>query len=289
MEVKLDCVQCTLRQAVEAGRLATSDYNIRKEIVLKSLDILLNFESYKTPPEMGRAIHNLVMEYTGNDNPYKKMKDDAIRTAHSIYPGLKEFVRAQNDTLRSALEVSALGNLLDAAVYGEIQLDGLEERLEKELIKGLGLGGIEILRKELEDAKIVMIIGDNAGETVLDRILISEIKRIGGDKTRVFYTVRNGPIVNDATMEDAIASGLDSDATIIDTGSSVAGLLLNEVSPEFLKPYYNADVVISKGQGNYETLSESKGRVIYFLLKVKCRAVAEDIGANLEEYVLLRK
>ena len=130
---------------------------------------------------------------------------------------------------------------------------------------------------------------DNAGETVFDRILISELKNVSGEGVTVFYGVRSIPVINDATAEDAVASGLDQDATIVSTGSTVPGLILDEADPKFLKLYRDADVVISKGQGNYETLSDSAGRTIYFLLKAKCQAVAEDIGVSVGEYVLARK
>lgn len=289
MKVHLDCIQCNLRQALEAARLAAADFDVQKKVVLKSLEVLSQYDSYRTSPEMGRAVHELVKEYTGNEDPYKKVKKDAIKTAHDVHPALKRFVEAQGDALRSALEVSAVGNLLDAGVYGDMRTVDLEAMLKEELAKGLGLGDIEALRNELQNARTVVIIGDNAGETVLDRILISEIKNVGREGVSVFYGVRSAPMINDATVEDAVASGLDQDATIVSTGSTVAGLLLDEATPEFLKLYHEADVVISKGQGNYETLSDSTGRTVYFLLKAKCQAVAADIGVSVGECVLARK
>lgn len=165
----------------------------------------------------------------------------------------------------------------------------LEAMPKQEVTEGLGLGDIEQPRKELEKARTVVIIGDNAGETVFDRIVISKIKRMKREEVNVFYGVRSALVIYDTTAEDAIASGLDCDAAIVSTGSTVPGLLLDEATLEFLELYRAADVVISKGQGNYETLGESIGRVIYFLLKAKCQAVAADIRVSQGEYVLLRR
>lgn len=289
MKVQLDCVQCNLRQALEAARLVTTDLDIQKTIVLKSLEVLLEYDSYRTSPEMGGAVHEVVKEYTGNADPYEKEKRVAIKIAHDMYPVLKRYVETQEDRLLSALEVSAVGNLLDAGVYGDMRTVDMEAVLNRELTKGFAVCDIKALREDLKNAETIVIIGDNAGETVLDRILISEIKNVSGEKVGVFYAVRGVPMINDATEEDAIASGLDHDATIVSTGSAVPGLILDEADPEFLKLYRDADVVISKGQGNYETLSDTAGRGLYFLLKAKCEVVARDIAVSVGANVLVRK
>ncbi len=291
MQAHLDCVYCTVRQALEAARLASADIDVHKKVVLKSLEALAEYDAYRTPAEMGRVIHYLVKEYSGNPDPYKRVKEDSIEMARGVYPRLKRFVEGDGDRLLRALEVSAAGNLLDAGVYGDLRAQDMEAILMEELDRGFALCDVDALREDLMGARNVLIIGDNAGETVLDRIMISEIKRACGNgaEPSVFYGVRSAPIINDATAEDAVASGLEHDAIIADTGCSAPGLILDAADPEFLKLYREADVVISKGQGNYETLSDSAGRTIYFVLKAKCRAVAMDIGVNIGEYVLLRR
>lgn len=289
MQAHLDCVYCNVRQALEAARLASADADVHKKVVLKSLDALTKYDSYRTPAEMGGVIHHLVKEYSSNPDPYKRVKEDSIEMALSVYPGLKRFVEGDGDRLLRALEVSAAGNLLDAGVYGDLRAQDMEATLMKELDRGFALCHVDALREDLLGARNVLIIGDNAGETVLDRIMISEIKRACGNgaEPSVFYGVRSAPIINDATAEDAVASGLEHDAIIVDTGCSAPGLILDAADSEFLKLYREADVVISKGQGNYETLSDSAGRTIYFVLKAKCGVVAKDTGASLGDYVLL--
>lgn len=291
MQAHLDCVYCTVRQALEAARLASADIDVHKKVVLKSLEALMKYDSYRTPAEMGGIIHKLVKEYSGNPDPYKRVKEDSIEMARGVYPRLKRFVEGQDDRLLRALEVSAAGNLLDAGVYGDLRAQDMEAILMEELDRGFALCDVDALREDLLGARNVLIIGDNAGETVLDRILISEVKRASGNgaEPSVFYGVRGAPIINDATAEDAVASGLEHDAIIVDTGCRAPGLILDVADPEFLTLYREADVVISKGQGNYETLSDSAGRTIYFVLKAKCEVVAGDTGASLGDYVLLRR
>jgi len=289
MKIHLECVQCTLRQAWEGARLATADSDVQKAIVLKSLEALAEYGSYATPAEMGGAIHELVKAYSGNEDPYRKVKKDSIRIAHGIYPALKSHVEAQDDRLLAALEASAVGNLLDAGVYGDLRAVDLEAVIRRELTKGLAVCDVGAFREELPGAGTIVIIGDNAGETVLDRILVSEIRHAAGQGVGVSYGVRGAPIINDATAEDAVASGLNHDATIVSTGSAAPGLILSEAAPDFLKLYREADVVISKGQGNYETLGDSAGRAIYFLLKAKCEPVAADIGVSIGDYAFIRK
>lgn len=121
MEVQLDCIQCNLRQALGAARLGTSDSDIQKKIVIKSSKVLSNYDSCETPREMGKVVHELVKEYTGNEDPYKKLRESAIRTVSNLYPALEGFVETNSDRIRSALEVSVVGNLLDAVVYGDIR------------------------------------------------------------------------------------------------------------------------------------------------------------------------
>ncbi len=289
MKVHLECVQCTLRQAWEGAVLATADPNVRRAIVLKSLEALAEYDSYATPAELGGAVHELIKAYSGNEDPYQNVKEDSIRIAHGIYPALKLYAEAQDDTLLAALEASAVGNLLDAGVYGDLRAVDLEAVLREEMTKGLACCDVDAFREELSRADTVVVIGDNAGETVLDRILVSEIKSAAGQGVRVFYGVRSAPMINDATAEDALASGLDHDATIVSTGSAAPGLVLREAAPDFLKLYRQADVVVSKGQGNYETLSDFAGRAIYFLLKAKCEPVAADIGVSTGDYAFIRR
>ncbi len=127
----------------------------------------------------------------------------------------------------------------------------------------------------------MLIIGDNAGETIFDKVLIEELLNL-----EIIYAVRSGPIINDATIEDVELAGLNRQVRLISTGCDAPGVIRTECSQEFLKIFDEADIVISKGQGNYETLSEEE-REIFFLLKVKCPVIAKHIGVDSGDYVFI--
>ncbi len=288
MEVHLDCVPCTLRQVLEAVRLATADLKIQEKIILETLEILKDYKAYNTSPEIGRAIHRLVASHTGIEDPYKKLKAESIEVAQRLYPALEKYVAEQEDKLFAAVKVAAVGNLIDAAVYGIWEAEKLQTRLMGELSREFATDNPETFRQELQDAEKILILGDNAGETVFDKILIKELKDNTRSRGEIFYAPRSAPIINDATIGDAIASGLDEVATLIDSGCTAPGLIYKETNPTFRELFRAADLVISKGQGNYETLSDTAIRPIYFLLKAKCAVIARHLGVKTGEFIFLK-
>jgi len=179
------------------------------------------------------------------------------------------------------------GNIIDFGVKGEIDINKEVKRIvnrEKDSIKK-GVFHFDKFKEELKKAKTILYLGDNAGEVVFDRILIEEIKSIYPDK-KIFYAVKEKAAINDALIEDAIFCGIDKSAEIISNGTDAPGTILSLCSKEFLKLYRKADIIISKGQGNYETLSNSK-RPIFFLFMVKCEVVARNSGCDKGSIVLL--
>ncbi|HHV92964.1 MAG TPA: DUF89 family protein [Firmicutes bacterium] len=289
MRPQLECIQCSVRQALEAAEIAGADLDLKREIALETLKLLMEYDSYGSPAELTGAVHRVVGKLTGELDAYRKLKEETIRIARGVYPVAARGIEEQDDRLLYALKVSAVGNVIDAGVYGDLREVDLEAVLEEELTKEFAFCHIEPLREDLVGASSIVVVGDNAGETVFDRLLISEIKRVVGNGVQVFYGVRSGPIINDATIEDAVASGLDQVANVISTGCDEPGLVLDKAHPNFIRVFKEADVVISKGQGNYEALSNARDRAVYFLLKAKCEPVARDLGVKVGEYVFLRK
>ncbi|MFY9402150.1 MAG: ARMT1-like domain-containing protein, partial [Candidatus Omnitrophota bacterium] len=140
-------------------------------------------------------------------------------------------------------------------------------------------------KKSLKNAKSILYLADNAGEVVFDRILIEEIKKKYPGKI-IFYAVKEKPIINDALLEDALFCGIDRVARIISNGTDAPGTILSLCSSDFKKIYKSADMVISKGQGNFESLSKAK-KEIFFLFMVKCPVVAREVKGRIGDYVLL--
>ncbi|NLW56856.1 MAG: DUF89 family protein [Firmicutes bacterium] len=281
MEVFLECLPCTLRQAVEASRMATDDRELQQVIMEEAVRLLADFTKYKSSPELGRAVHQLVKKRTGVQDPYKQIKQDSIAKALQLYPALKEFLAEKQDQLYWALKIAVTGNTIDAAVSNEIEI---KEQVEMELEKEFALCDLAPFAEELRSAKQLLLIGDNAGETVFDRILVEKLAANG---LELIYAVRSEPIINDTTLAEAYASGLEQHARIVATGSNVPGLILEECTPEFQEIFKTADLILSKGQGNYETLGGLK-RGIFFLLKAKCAPIAALLGVKVNDYVFFR-
>jgi uncharacterized protein with ATP-grasp and redox domains len=277
MKLQLDCMPCFLRQALEASRIVTNDPRLQTEIIQEVLTVIGRFDAYRYGPEVGREVHAIVKRLTGVTDPYRQIKRNNLKLAEDYYPDLKHYLFGKGGGVEWALKIAAVGNNLDAAIYQEVTDVKL---LDRELEKEFAVCDLKQWEQRLRTAKKLLIIGDNSGETVFDRVLIEQLAYLD-----VTYAVRSAPIINDVTLEDALAARLDQYARIIVSGCDAPGLILNECNAEFVQAYQQADLVLSKGQGNYETLAETTGREIFFLLKAKCPVIAADLGVDVGAYI----
>ncbi len=273
MKIYLDCIPCFVRQALEASKMATGDKTTQEKALRKVLSELGKTSlKGKIPSDIAHKIHRIVRKVTGNNDPYKKLKDEYNRKALKLYPNLKRMVARSKDRLLTATKLSIAGNIIDFGPGSEFDL---EKTIEEVLVQDFTINHYDRLRRELRKSEKIMYLGDNTGEIVFDRILLEELK---GKK--ITFVVKGGPIINDATIEDAKFAGIDKIAEIktVSNGEPRTGPERN--SKGFINLLKSADVVISKGQGNYEALSEVNAN-IFFLLKVKCPTIARDIGVKI--------
>ncbi|MFZ5563999.1 MAG: damage-control phosphatase ARMT1 family protein, partial [Thermodesulfobacteriota bacterium] len=213
---------------------------------------------------------------TGRDDPYREIKDFYNRFALDMYTDLKQRVRQSGAPFETAVRLAIAGNIIDFGVSTDLDVSTVRNTIEDSL-SGPVFGDLESLAAAAVKAKSIVYLGDNAGEILFDRILIEEI---GPDK--VIFVTRGGPVINDVTVQDAEAVGLTNCARVMDNGTDVPGTVLSECSEAFIREFERADLVISKGQGNYETLSDTgTGGKLFFLFKVKCPVVAQDIGCEM--------
>ncbi len=290
MKTYLECIPCFFRQALEAAKITGADEQTQKKILDEVARSIPGFRLSSTPPEMAKTIYDIVKRMTGKPDPYHKLKERATEHTLAIYPDLKQKTATACDALRMAVELAIAGNIID---YGTENFLDLENELGKILQKEQKTIAAEresvfdyrSFRGALDRARTVLYIGDNVGETVFDRVLMEEIKRIDPAK-EILYAVRERPIINDATKEDAIAAGIDRIAEIISSGSEAPGTILPSCSQAFIDLFEQADLVISKGQGNYETLSDER-RPVYFMFMAKCPVIATDLGCAMGEIVLV--
>jgi len=280
MQTYLDCIPCFARQALEAMRRLGRDAETTERLVRVVLAELSRLEFNQPPPVAGKRIHRLIRELLDDEDPYRELKERFNRYALELYPSLARQAGESADPFETSLRLAIAGNSIDFAAFGDISETTIGAVLERAMRRPL-VGSVSRLRREVEAAREILYLADNAGEIVFDRLLIERLPR-----DRVTVVVRGHPVINDATMEDAKAAGLTELVEVIDNGSDAPGTLLDDCSASFRRRFERADLVVAKGMGNYETLNEMGGRRIFFLLIAKCPLVAEHIGCAEGEFVV---
>jgi uncharacterized protein with ATP-grasp and redox domains len=276
MRTYLDCIPCFFNQALRAGRIAKGDESKLKKLMDEMGMMLSDIPLESSPPETGMRIYEKVREITGVFDPYKELKRASTEKALALYPALKDKVKKSNDKLLTAIRIAIAGNVID---FGVNRNFNIEKEIDIVLKKDFAIFDYNKFKDHLDKTDEILYIGDNAGESVFDRILIETMKK------PVIYVVRAIPVINDVTYEDAIEAGIDKVSTIISSGTSAPGTVLETCNAEFKEVYKNSKMVICKGQGNYEGLSDEK-QPIFFLLKAKCWVIANDIDVNEGDIIL---
>lgn len=271
MKTFLDCIPCFVRQTLEATRFVSGDPSVHEHVLREILDSLARMDLSSPPPLIGQLIHRRLRELVGSDDPYKDAKDRFNRMALELLPELKAKVRGSTDPLLMSTLLAITGNVIDLGARGELTEDEARMNMRKALSEPFNVD-IESLRREIDRASRILYLADNAGEIIFDRLLIEELP-----PERVTVAVRGRPVINDATMDDARTAGLHEIVRVIDNGSDAPGTILSDCSPEFRECFARADLVIAKGQGNFETLNDEE-RMIFFLFKIKCAVVASHTG-----------
>jgi uncharacterized protein with ATP-grasp and redox domains len=276
MKTYLDCIPCFFKQALFAARAALDDEEKIKQVLDRIGDLVSEIPLHSSPPETGREVYRIVREVTGVNDPFASLKDESIRKALALYPSFKEVVETSGDPLETAVRLAVAGNIIDFGADPDFKL---EQDIQEALRREPAINHFDVLKNKLKGAREILYLADNAGETVFDKIFIEAMAK------PVVYAVRDRPVINDATVEDAIKSGLDEVARIVSSGCDAPGVIPNRCTEEFLDLFQRADLIISKGQGNYETLS-SEQRPVFYLLKAKCPVIARDLGVKQGDTVI---
>jgi uncharacterized protein with ATP-grasp and redox domains len=277
----LDCIPCLVRQSLDASRMVAVDPVVHEQMLREMLDWIADADLRDSPPIMGQRLHRRLRELTGVADAYREAKDRHNALAASLLPDLRARVEAAADPFDLAVRLAIAGNVIDLGVTGRVSEGEVRRSIEQALSEPV-VGPLEALREAVAEARDILYLADNCGEIVLDRLLIERLPA-----GRVTVAVRGAPILNDATMADAHAVGLSEVASIIDNGSDAPGTVLADCSPAFRHRFASADVVIAKGQGNFESLSEAP-RPVFILFKVKCAVVAAHVGQPEGSHVVVR-
>ncbi|NLE65249.1 MAG: DUF89 family protein [Elusimicrobia bacterium] len=286
MRTHLDCIPCFLKLVLEQGRLLSQEESVHRELLHEAARRIPLFSGEEPPPLMVRTIQESIRRRFPGQDPYAEIKRQSNERALQIYPLLREKLEVSGDRLLSALEFAIAGNVIDYAAKNDLDIEEEIRRIlsgeflpeQKEVFE------LEPFREDLKSAREVLYLADNAGEIVFDRLLIEEIAH----GRKVILAVRDRPILNDALIEDAVFCGVDQIARVMSSGADSPGTVLSLCSKEFQDIFRDADMVISKGQGNYEALSDAP-REIYFLLKIKCPVLARHTGVPVGSIVLKKK
>jgi uncharacterized protein with ATP-grasp and redox domains len=282
MRIFLDCIPCFIRQALDSARLATDDERIHEQVVREVLRLAADLDMSQSPPMIGQQIHKLIRNLIDNKDPYRELKQRSNRSALRMYKEFKETVRTSKDPLETAVRLAIAANIIDLGVKTSIAETDIEKVINDCLAVDFNSQQLEIFRNAIMKAKKILYLADNAGEIVFDRLLIEQMPY-----EKVTVVVKGKPVINDATMEDAESAGLIQMVEVIDNGSDAPGTILESCSPAFCDRFSSADLVIAKGQGNYETLS-NVDKNIFFVLKAKCPVIAKDLGCEVGEMILRR-
>jgi len=278
MHTALECIPCFARQALEAARFVTDDVAVHEQLLRNVLHSVAEMDLAQCPPVVAQRVHHHLRQLTGVDDPYRAVKDRFNRMAMDMLPELSTRVRQAAEPLGTALRLAIAGNVIDLGVNGGLTEDEIRQAVADAMEESFLLD-LDGFRKAVQAANDILYLADNAGEIVFDRLLIEQLPT-----ERVTVAVRGGPILNDATMIDAETVGLCDLVEVIDNGSDASGTILADCSESFRERFTTADLIIAKGQGNFETLSDEAAN-IYFLFKAKCPVIADHVGLPVGTHV----
>ena len=285
MKVRARCGYCLLHRGYREILRATEDEALRLKAMGELLRLLGRLLTPNAvPARIGTQRDRLIRQLTGCPDPYREEKRRANKLALRLLPRVERLIEEAEpgDRLREACRIACLGNIIEYDVPEHSH--DIEEALNRLRGERLYIDDTDRFRELLKPGVRILLLTDNAGEIAFDRLLVRELRRLG---CHVTVAVKGGPCLNDATMEDAEAVGMTQEADrVITTGVDAIGIDLSESSEEFKEVFHSADVIVSKGMANWETLTEYEAPApILFLLRAKCPPVAESLGAPVESNV----
>ncbi len=281
MTIDKECIECIINQSVKVSQAIAADENLSKKLTTTVRNMSKDFSFNDTPPEIASYVYEKMALLANKTDLYDAVKALSTQKALSFVPLVKEHLKNSHDKLLTATKTAVAGNVIDLAAAVEFDL---EEELEKIYDVDFTYDDLESLRLELQSAKSVLVIGDNVGEHIFDYVFIQTLQNLY-PKIEFSYMVRGNPIINDVTMKEALEAGFDKLCNLVDSGVNTPGFTYERASSQAKKLFDEADLVISKGMGNYECMSPSHRKDICFLLKVKCNVVAASLGKNLGDIV----
>lgn len=281
MQSSLECLECVVRQALRAARMATDDPELQRKIVNTAAAQIPGMDLRQSPAVISLVAYQEAAAISAVADPYVEAKRTQNAQALALEDDLRALVRESKDPLETALHLSATGNVIDLGIQNAEDID-MRAAIDQVMHERFAVDHTEAFRASLASCKDLLFLLDNAGEIVFDKVLIEELQR----HTKVTAVVKAGPVINDATMADAEQVGLTQVCEVIDNGGAFVGSPLALIPPHFRARMDAADIILGKGQGNYETVDDYPGDV-FLMLKAKCEIVARHMGVQLGQLGLI--
>ena len=272
MQVKPECIVCAINGILNLFKNGLLDIKYQEEILRKVLRYYSEVDYNQLTISVGKEIKKIVYEVSGNPDPFKPLKDEYNLKALEYYNKYENAIKNDINPMDKALRLAIAGNIID---FGPTHDFDIYKKIEEVFKDEFAIDDSKELFAEIKKAKSILYLGDNTGEIVFDKLFLEVLNH-----PNVTFAVRHSPVLNDATLEDAMFIGIDKLAKVITNGDNAPGTLLNSVSEEFLEYFNSADLIISKGQGNFEGLSHITDKNIYFLLTIKCELIAQGLGVK---------
>lgn len=272
MKLNLKCIPCYVNQVLQAADLLGVDAKTKEQMAREALEAVSNFKVGEHAFHTFNLAQDVIRKHEPKKDPYRKLKKKYNQICLHLEPKVRKLIEVSEDKFETALRVAIAGNIIDFVQQPDMDENLVQQTIDDALVQPLDEEKIKLFKQKVAEAKNILYVGDNTGEIVFDKVFIEYIGPL-----KVTFAVRGGPTINDATMEDAQEVGLTSLVKVITTGIDLPGAMLELASDEFRQAFRQADLVISKGQGNYEALNE-EDKEIFFLLKVKCLQIAENMG-----------
>jgi uncharacterized protein with ATP-grasp and redox domains len=281
MKATLDCLECIAKQALRAARVATDDTEVQRRILDDTMARIPGMDLADSPASLSMAAYQLTAQHSGKGDPYRALKRAQNELALSLEGAMRARIQESEDPLVTALHLAAAGNVIDLGIMESHEID-IERVIEEVLHERFAVDHTEALRAALDSCGDLLYLLDNAGEIVFDKLLIEVLK----EYTPVTAVVKGAPILNDVIREDAGFVGLTEVCPVIDNGGAFIGSPLNQVPQSFLDRMGRADIIIGKGQGNYETIDDFDGNV-FLILRAKCEIIAKHMGVRFGQVALI--
>lgn len=284
MKYSVECLPCLVNQTVRVVKRFISEEEEQLRLVKEVMAEMLLVDDDTTSPYIAHRIQETLARALGNPDPYKEEKVYYNQEMMKLLPNFSRLIDEAADPFAAAVKLAAAGNIIDFGPGYDLSPATVLKTIAATMEMPLPEDTLTALKEDLAQAKTLLYLGDNTGEIVFDRVFVEAIKENYPD-VRIYFAARGKPVLNDITEEDAYLVKMNEFAEIINNGTSIPGTMLEYVTPAFREIFEQADVIISKGQGNFECLLGSGRENLYHLFLCKCDLFVDRLGVRKNDLI----